>query len=228
MLGPTGVGVLWARRVILSLMPPFLFGGDMIASVKLDTTTWAELPLKFEAGTPNIEGAIGLGAAVDYLTTIGMENVRRHDEELTRYALSRLSKVAGIKLLGPKDAKKRSGVISFNLYTGEKEIPPHDIASILDNEGIEIRSGYNCAEPLLEFLGVGPVARASFYIYNTKEDVDRLIEGIEKVKATFKLHAGPVTTFPPASARSNLKSIVDQKDNVELRAVGSPSSRATR
>lgn len=186
MLGPTGIGVLWARREILESMPPFQFGGEMISTVLLEATTWNELPWKFEAGTPNIEGAIGLGAAVDYLTELGMENVRKHEVELTQYALKKLSKVEGLGILGSKDVRKRCGVIAFNLHQGEKEIPPHDIASILDSVGVEIRSGYNCAEPLCQFLGTGPVARTSFYIYNTKGEVDRLITGLKKVQEVFR------------------------------------------
>src|SRR3989344_1797750 len=153
----------------------------MISKVTLEKSTWNDLPWKFEAGTPNIEGAIGLGAAVDYLTGLGMENVRKHEIELTRYALDRLSGIQGIRLLGPIDSDKRCGVISFNIGN----IPAHDVASILDSEGVEIRSGYNCAEPLARFLGSGPVARVSFYIYNTREEVDRLVEGILKVREVF-------------------------------------------
>lgn len=191
MLGPTGIGVLWARREILEQMPPFQFGGEMISKVTLEKTTWNDLPWKFEAGTPNIEGAIGLGAAVDYLSKIGMENVRKHEEELTKCALRELSSVDGMRILGPKEAEKRCGVIAFNLYQGDPStssgqgIPPHDIASILDSEGVEIRSGNNCVEPLLMFLGTGPVARASFYIYNTVDEIERLIDGINKVKEVF-------------------------------------------
>lgn len=183
MLGPSGVGVLWGKREILEKMPPFLFGGDMISRVKVEKSEWSPIPLKFEAGTPNIEGAIGFGAAVDYLTRIGMEKVRDHEVKLTRYALSKLLKIPGFKLLGPKSADKRCGVIAFIIGN----VPPHDIASIMDSVGVEIRSGFNCAEPLMEFLGVGPVARASFYIYNTKEEVDRLVDGVKKVKEIFKL-----------------------------------------
>ena len=185
MLGPSGIGVLWGKKQILDLMPPFNFGGDMISRVRIDKSEWNEVPWKFEAGTPNIEGAIGLGAAVDYLSNLGMENVRRHEVELTSYALDKLSKVEGLAILGPLDPKKRCGVISFKLLVSGREIPPHDIASILDSVGVEIRSGFLCAEPLLEYLREGPVARASFYIYNTKDDVDRLIEGLLKVRKVF-------------------------------------------
>jgi len=184
MLAPSGIGVLWGKREILKAMPPYMFGGDMISSVKIDQTTWAQLPLKFEAGTPNIEGAIGLGVAVDYLVKLGMENVRRHEEELTKYALEKLSKIEEVEVFGPKTIKNRLGVISFRI----SNIPAHDVATIMDNEGVEIRSGFNCAEPLADFLGIGPTARASFYIYNTKDDVDRFIKAIEKVKEVFKIN----------------------------------------
>lgn len=196
MLGPTGIGVLWARRELLESMPPFLFGGEMISKVSFDRSSWNELPWKFEAGTPNIAGAIGLGAAVDYLQEIGMEKVRAHEVELTRYALEKLSKITEVTIIGPKthlrgvrartlggEEISRAGVISFNIGN----IHAHDVASILDSEGIAIRSGHHCAQPLMEFLGISSAARASFYIYNTREEIDRLVEGIEKVKQVFGL-----------------------------------------
>lgn len=183
MLGPTGIGVLWAKRELLDAMPPFLFGGEMISKVSLAKTTWNELPWKFEAGTPDIAGAVGLGAACDYLTKIGIENVRKHEIEITKYAFSRLSKIPKVTIYGSRDAKKRGGVISFNVG----DIHAHDVASILDEEGIAIRSGQHCAEPLCDFLEIPAAARASFYIYNTKEEVDRFIIGILKVKEVFKI-----------------------------------------
>ena len=183
MLGPTGIGVLWAKREILSEMPPFLYGGEMISKVSFEKSSWNELPWKFEAGTPNIAGAIGLGAAVDYLSELGMENVRKHEIELTEYALKRLLGIRDIRLLGTKDPKKRGGVVSFNVGN----VHAHDVASILDSEGIAIRSGHHCAQPLMDFLGIESAARASFYIYDTKEEVDRLAEGIKKVKKIFKI-----------------------------------------
>ena len=214
MLGPTGIGVLWGKREILEEMAPFMFGGEMISTVGFERSTWNELPWKFEAGTPNIAGAIGLAAAVDYLNRfprpkgrgslflaqnslhpqdepedsfarnkVGMDNVRRHEVELTKYALERLSGIQDVRILGPKDPKKRAGVISFNIGP----VHAHDVASILDSEGIAIRSGHHCAAPLMEFLGIESAARASFYLYNTKEEVDRLVAGIEKVKETFRL-----------------------------------------
>lgn len=171
----------------------------MISKVQFDRSTWNELPWKFEAGTPNIAGAIGLGAAVDYLSKIGMENVRKHEIELTKYAVDRLSKIPDVTIYGPdasltpgvsRAASKhtpgvyqRAGVVSFNVG----RVHAHDVASILDSEGIAIRSGHHCAQPLMEFLGIPAAARASFYIYNTKAEVDRLVEGIEKVKKVFKL-----------------------------------------
>lgn len=201
MLGPTGIGVLWGRRDLLEEMPPFLFGGEMINKVELERTTWNELPWKFEAGTPNIAGAVGLGAAVDYLEKVGMDKVREHEIELTKYTIDRLSEIPEISIIGPLKAhlrgvrgssqahlggeSRRAGVISFNIG----DIHAHDVASILDSEGIAIRSGHHCAQPLMEFLGISSAARASFYIYNTKEDIDRLIEGVEKVKKTFKINS---------------------------------------
>jgi len=201
MLGPMGIGVLWGKREILEEMPPFLFGGEMISKVTLEKTTWNELPWKFEAGTPNVGGAIGLAAACDYLDGIGMENVRKHEIELTKYAIEKLSKIPSVVVFGPKDATKRGGVVSFNVFAGPAValralagrpvsslvIHAHDVASILDSEGIAIRSGHHCAEPLMDFLGIFSVARASFYIYNDKSDVDRLVMGIEKVKDIFKM-----------------------------------------
>ena len=194
MLGPTGIGVLWARRELLEKMPPFLFGGEMILKVALKSTIWNDLPWKFEAGTPNVAGAIGLGAAIDYLDKIGMANVRRHEMELTEYAIGRLSEIPEVIIYGPPDAKKRGGVVSFNIGSPSTRftrsgstIHAHDVASILDSEGIAIRSGHHCAQPLMEFLGITSAARASFYVYNTEEEIDRLMEGIEKVKETFKL-----------------------------------------
>ncbi len=205
MLGPTGIGVLWGRCELLEAMPPFMFGGEMIAKVSAQNSIWNELPWKFEAGTPNIAGAIGLGAAVDYLNKIGIDKVREHDIELAGYAINKLSKIKGLMVYGPKDAEKRGGVISFNVgssrqartinysSSGAKQnrevsfIHAHDVASILDGEGIAIRSGHHCAQPLMDFLGISSCARASFYVYNTKEEVDRLAEGVLRVKEVFKI-----------------------------------------
>ena len=183
MLGPTGIGVLWVRKDILENMNPFHGGGDMIREVHKYETTWNDLPYKFEAGTPNIADVIGFGAAIDYLTSIGMDKVREHEIELTKYALEKLSKVKGIKIYGTKDISKRGGVISFNFA----DIHPHDVAQIVDEEGIAVRSGHHCAQVLMERLDVAATSRASFYIYNNKEDVDALINSLEKVARIFKL-----------------------------------------
>jgi cysteine desulfurase / selenocysteine lyase len=182
MLGPTGIGVLYGRAEHLEAMPPFLGGGEMIREVHTTGASWKDLPYKFEAGTPNISGAIGLGAAVDYLRGIGMKNVYDHEKEISRYALERMKGVKGLDIYGPKDVEHRVGVISFNLGG----IHPHDLASILDEEGIAIRSGHHCAQPLMEFLQLPATSRASFYIYNTKEEVDALIEALEKARKIFE------------------------------------------
>jgi len=183
MLGPTGIGVLWVRKEVLETMDPFHGGGDMIREVHKYETTWNDLPYKFEAGTPNIADVIGFGAALDYLSSLGMENVRNHEIELTKYALEKMSKIKGIKIYGTKDLSKRGGVISFNFH----DVHPHDIATIIDREGIAIRSGHHCAQVLMERLEVAATNRASFYIYNTKDDVDKLIQSLEKVSVLFKL-----------------------------------------
>ena len=183
MLGPTGIGVLWVRKDILENMNPFHGGGDMIREVHKYETTWNDLPYKFEAGTPNIADVIGFGAAIDYLSSIGMDKVREHEIELTKYALEKLSKVKGIKIYGTKDISKRGGVISFNFA----DIHPHDVAQIVDEDGIAVRSGHHCAQVLMERLDVAATSRASFYIYNNKEDVDALVNSLEKVARIFKL-----------------------------------------
>ena len=199
MLGPTGIGVLWVKRKLLKTMPPFLFGGEMISKVSSHESSWNEIPWKFEAGTPDVAGAVGLAAAVDYLMAVGMENVRRHEVELTKCALERLSKIPEVVIYGPRDQERRGGVVSFNIGDPSTSPAPsgarassgpavhaHDVASILDSEGIAIRSGHHCAQPLMEFLGIASAARASFYLYNSEKEIDRLVEGIEKVKKTFK------------------------------------------
>lgn len=183
MLGPMGIGVLWGRRKLLETMSPFLFGGDMISKVTLSKTSWNELPWKFEAGTPDAAAAAGLMAAVEYLEKIGMDKVRTHEIELTRYAIKKLSEIGEVEIYGSLDARKRGGVIAFNVGP----VHAHDVASILDSEGIAIRSGHHCAQPLMNFLGIESAARASFYIYNTKEEIDKLAIGIEKVVKTFHL-----------------------------------------
>jgi cysteine desulfurase/selenocysteine lyase len=175
MLGPTGIGVLYGRPEILEDMDPFLTGGEMIREVFLDHATWNELPYKFEAGTPAITEAIGLGAAIQYLDDYGMDNVERHDHYLTTLAAERLAAEPDVELYGPA---QRSSVLSFNV----KGIHPHDLAGLLDREGVAIRAGHHCAQPLMRWLGVPATARASFYIYNLEEDVLALIEAIRVAK----------------------------------------------
>jgi cysteine desulfurase/selenocysteine lyase len=181
MLGPTGIGVLYGKSECLEKMPPFLSGGEMIKEVHTTGASWKDIPYKFEAGTPNVAGAIGLGAAVDYLRGIGMRNVQDHEKEITTYALDRMKQVEGLQIYGPKNSERRVGVISFNLG----DIHAHDLASILDEEGIAIRSGHQCAQPLMEYLQVPATSRASFYIYNTKDEVDVFIEALEKARKLF-------------------------------------------
>jgi cysteine desulfurase/selenocysteine lyase len=183
MLGPTGIGVLWVKKSVLETMNPFHGGGDMIREVHKYETTWNDLPYKFEAGTPNIADVVGFGAAIDYLTKIGMDNIREHEIELTKYALDKLSQVKGLHVYGTKDISKRGGVISFNFA----DVHPHDVAQIIDEEGIAVRSGHHCAQVLMERLNVAATSRASFYIYNTKEEVDKLINSLNKVAEVFKL-----------------------------------------
>jgi cysteine desulfurase/selenocysteine lyase len=181
MCGPTGIGVLYGRKELLEGMPPFLGGGDMIKRVHLRTFTPNELPYKFEAGTPAIAEAVGLGAAVSYLNSLGMEAIAAHEQEIIAYALERLEEIPGVSIFGPS-AKHKGGVASFML----KEVHPHDIAQILDGQGVAIRAGHHCAMPLHEKFGIPATARASFYLYNTKEEVDKLVEGIYKVKLVFR------------------------------------------
>ena len=181
MLGPTGIGVLYGKAEQLEGMPPFLTGGEMIREVHTKSASWKDLPYKFEAGTPNISGAIALGVAIDYLQNVGMKNVADHEKEITRYALDRMKEVDGLDIYGPLDVAHRVGVISFNLG----DIHAHDLASILDEDGIAIRSGHQCAQPLMEFLGIPATSRASFYIYNTKDEVDLFIEALDRARKIF-------------------------------------------
>jgi len=183
MLGPTGIGVLWVRKAVLETMDPFHGGGDMIREVHKYESTWNDLPYKFEAGTPNVADVIGFSAAIDYLSEIGMDNVRNHEIELTKYALEKMSKIKGITIYGTKDISKRGGVISFNFH----DVHPHDVATIIDREGIAIRSGHHCAQVLMERLDVAATNRASFYIYTTKDDIDKLIVSLDKVSELYKL-----------------------------------------
>ena len=183
MLGPTGVGVLWVRKEILENMQPFNGGGDMIREVHKHETTWNDLPYKFEAGTPNIADVIGFSAAIDYLENLGMDKVREHEIELTKYTLEKMSAIKGIKLYGTSDMKKRGGVISFNLG----DIHPHDLATIIDEDGVAIRSGHHCAQVLMERLDVSATSRASFYIYNTKDEVDVFIRSLNRASELFRI-----------------------------------------
>jgi cysteine desulfurase/selenocysteine lyase len=176
MLGPTGVGVLFAKAEILEVMPPFLFGGDMISSVHRDRSRWNELPYKFEAGTPNIADVIGSGAAIDYLTKLGMDNVRKHEIELTEYALKAIQQIDDITVYGPMDCARRGGVISFNL----PNIHPHDVGQVMSDLGIAVRAGHHCCQPLMKDLKVPGTARASFYVYNTFTEIDLFIEGLRE------------------------------------------------
>ncbi|MBM3897302.1 MAG: cysteine desulfurase [Thaumarchaeota archaeon] len=181
MFGPTGIGVLYAKESILEQMDPFMGGGSIIKEVQLDHSTWNDLPYKFEAGTPNIAGAIGLGTAIDYLKAIGMENIRKVGKELIKYALEALPKVGGIELYGPDDPRDRVEVFSFNL----PKIHAHDVASIANDFGVAIRSGHHCAQPLMRRLGVPATSRASLYAYNTREEIDVFVKSLEKVKEVF-------------------------------------------
>ena len=181
MLGPTGVGALWGRRELLEAMPPFLGGGEMIAQVFLDHATYNELPWKYEAGTPNIADAIAWGPAIDYLNEIGMAAVREHEIELTEYALERLSEESDITLYGPMDAKARGGVVAFNVG----DVHSHDVAAVLDAEAIAIRVGHHCCQPIMRRYDIPGTARASFYLYNTHDDVDKLVGGLTRVRALF-------------------------------------------
>jgi cysteine desulfurase/selenocysteine lyase len=183
MLAPTGIGMLYGRQDLLDHMEPLMGGGEMIKEVHLQDARWNDLPWKFEAGTPNIEGVIGLGAAVDYLTKLGMQNVREHEKDITRYAIERLAGVKGLVLYGTKEIEKRGAVISFNLG----DIHAHDLATVLDTQGIAIRSGQHCAQPLMERLRVPATSRASFYIYNTEREVDILVSALEKARKMFKI-----------------------------------------
>jgi cysteine desulfurase/selenocysteine lyase len=181
MLGPTGVGVLYARDELLEAMEPYQSGGEMISRVRLEGATWNDVPWKFEAGTPNIAGVIAFSAALDYLSALGMDNVRAHERELTAYALGRIRQLKDIIVYGVQDASQRGGVVSFNY----PDIHAHDVGTILDREGVAIRAGHHCAQPLMRRFDMAGTARASFYIYNTLAEVDALVAGIEKARAFF-------------------------------------------
>jgi cysteine desulfurase / selenocysteine lyase len=182
-LGPTGIGVLHGRRDLLEAMPPFIAGGHMISRVDLESSSWNELPWKFEAGTSPIAEAVGLGAAVDYLQAVGMDRVRAHERELTAYALERLAEIEDMRVFGPLDAERRGGVVSFAI----DGIHAHDIAEICDREAVCIRAGHHCAQPLMRVLGVAATARASFHVYNSREDVDALVSALQGARKVFRL-----------------------------------------
>lgn len=181
MLGPTGVGVLYGRRELLEEMEPFLGGGEMIRKVTFEGASWNDLPWKFEAGTPNIADVIAFGAAIDYLSELGMDNVRAHEIEITEYALDRLGQMDDIILYGPSSSTARGGVVSFNYG----DLHPHDVGTILDRHGVAIRAGHHCTQPLMRTLGVSGTARASFYVYNTRDEVDVLVEALEAARDFF-------------------------------------------
>jgi len=180
MLAPSGIGALWGRQELLQRMAPFELGGSMIRKVTVDRTTWAELPYKYEAGTPPIAEAYGLGQAVDYLTAVGLTAIERYEHELTEYAMARLAELSYVKIFGPPSGR-RGGIISFDV----EGVHPHDVAQLLDFEGVAVRAGHHCAQPLHEKFGIPASSRASFYLYNTKDEVDLLVNGIYKVKEMF-------------------------------------------
>jgi len=181
MLGPTGIGVLYAKREVLETMEPFLTGGEMVLSVTLDGATWNDLPMRFEAGTPNIADAIALGAAVDYLDSTGMDNIRRHEVLLTDYAMSRLREIEELVIFGAEAAEDRGGVISFHT----SDVHPHDLGTYLDQQGIAVRTGHHCTMPVMQKLGVAATTRASFYLYNTEEEVDHLVDSLKSALRYF-------------------------------------------
>lgn len=181
MCGPTGIGVLYGKKEHLEKMEPVEFGGEMIDFVGLQESTWKELPWRFEGGTPIIAGAIGLGAAIDFLQEIGLENIEKYEHELVAYAMDEMEKIEGLTIYGPRDPQKRCGLVTFNV----DDVHPHDLATALDMSGIAVRAGHHCAQPLMKWLNVSATARASFYMYNTKEDIDALVDAIRAAKEYF-------------------------------------------
>jgi cysteine desulfurase/selenocysteine lyase len=181
MVGPTGIGVLWGRHDLLAELPPFLGGGEMIETVTMERSTYAPPPSRFEAGTPPIAQAVGLGAAVDYLSAIGMQNVAAHEQEITAYALARMQEIDGLTVVGPREAVDRGGAVSFTL----DGVHPHDIAQLLDSRGVAVRAGHHCAKPAHARFGVQSTARASFYLYTTTADIDALVEALHHTKTYF-------------------------------------------
>lgn len=182
-LGPTGIGVLWGKYDLLEKLEPSLFGGSMVDSVTMESATWAATPRKFEAGVPNMAQAVGLSAAIDYLNQIGMHNIAQHEQDLTSYLLKGITSISGVKVIGPVDMKDRGGVVSFTV----DGVHPHDVGQVLDQYGIAVRTGHHCAWPLMRKLNLVGTTRASLYLYNSKSDVDSLLESIEKVKSYFKV-----------------------------------------
>ena len=183
MCGPTGIGALWARRELLEEMPPYQGGGEMIRIVERESSTWAEVPHKFEAGTPNIAGAVGMAAAADFLDSVGFEEIAEHERAVVGYAMEQLSRVPGLRIYGPDNLDERSGVISFTLGDAH----PHDISTILDSKGIAVRAGHHCAQLVMRHFDVAATARASFYLYNTTEEVDQLVAGLGVVRGIFEI-----------------------------------------
>jgi cysteine desulfurase/selenocysteine lyase len=182
MCGPTGIGILYGKAELLEAMPPFMGGGDMIRRVTFDGSSWNDLPWKFEAGTPKIAEAIGLGAAVEYLDKVGLEEIHAHEQMLTGYALEALSDVPGLHLLGPP-AAQRGGLVAFTL----DGVHPHDVAELLDKDGVALRAGHHCAMPLHQRLGINASTRASFYLYTTRQEIDTLVNGLHRVRQVFRL-----------------------------------------
>jgi cysteine desulfurase/selenocysteine lyase len=181
MCGPTGIGVLYGKKHLLENMEPIEFGGEMIDFVQLYESTWKELPWKFEGGTPIIAGAVGLGAAIDFLNEVGLDQIAEHEHKLAAYALEKMATVEGMAIYGPLDAAKRAGLVTCNI----SDVHPHDVATVLDAEGIAVRAGHHCAQPLMRWLKASATARASFYLYNTEDDIDKLVEGLVKTKEYF-------------------------------------------
>ncbi|WP_025782994.1 cysteine desulfurase [Sporosarcina sp. D27] len=180
--GPTGIGALYGKKALLNEMEPIEFGGEMIDFVGLYDSSWKELPWKFEGGTPIIAGAIGMAAAIDYIESIGLDTIEKHEHELVAYAMEQMKTVEGLEIYGPRDSSKRAGIVTFNL----EGVHPHDLATVLDMNGVAVRAGHHCCQPLMKWLDVSATARASFYLYNTKEDVDRLVEGLRMAKEYFQ------------------------------------------
>ncbi|MDN3450730.1 cysteine desulfurase [Planococcus sp. APC 3906] len=181
MVGPTGIGVLYGKKALLNDMEPVEFGGEMIDFVGLYDSTWKELPWKFEGGTPIIAGAVGLGAAIDFLNDIGLNEIEKHEHKMAAYAMDKMSGIEGLEIYGPADPAKRAGIVTFNL----NDVHPHDVATVLDMSGIAVRAGHHCAQPLMKWLNVSATARASFYLYNDESDIDRLVEGLRSAKEYF-------------------------------------------